>query len=87
MGLAAPGCVRAPSGQPYLLVFLGRSGEPFPSGVEIQALPPELQPLDEAAADRDLYAILRWVMAGVGAPWSAEAFEATAKVYRVPAAG
>ena len=87
VGLATPGCVRAPSGQPYLLVFLGRSGEPFPSGVEIQALPPELEPLDEAAADRDLYAILRWVMAGVGAPWSAEAFEATAKLYRVPAAG
>lgn len=87
VGLAAPGCVRAPSGNPYLLVFLGRSGEPFPSGVEIQALPPGLEPLDEAEADRDLYAILRWMVAGVGAPWSVEALEGTARLYRVPAAG
>jgi hypothetical protein len=87
VGLSAPGCLRAPSGNAYLLVFLGRSGEPFPSGVEIQALPPGLEPLDEDAADRDLYAILRWMIAGVGAPWTAEAFEATARLYRVPAAG
>jgi len=87
VGLAAPGCVRAPSGRPYLLVFLGRSGEPFPAGVEIQALPPGLEPLDEDATDRDLYAILRWMIAGVGGPWTVEAFEGTAKLYRIPAAG
>ncbi|MBX9698253.1 MAG: hypothetical protein K2X74_02395 [Acetobacteraceae bacterium] len=87
VGLAAPGCVRAPSGQPYLLVFLGRSGEPIPSGVEIQALPPDLEPIDEVEADRDLYAILRWMIAGVGPPWTVESFEGTARLYRVPAAG
>lgn len=86
IGLAAPGCVRAPSGMAYLLVFLGRSGEAFPSGVEIQALPPGLEPLDEAATDRDLYAILRWMIAGVGGEWTVEAFEGTARLYRVPAA-
>lgn len=87
VGLTTPGCVRAPSGAAYLLVFLGRSGEPFPSGVEIQALPPGLEPIDEAATDADLYAILRWMIAGVGAPWTVEAFEGTARLYRVPAAG
>lgn len=34
-GLADPGFVQAPSGLAYALVFIGRSGEPFPSGVEI----------------------------------------------------
>jgi hypothetical protein len=87
VGLAVPGCVRAPSGAAYLLVFLGRSGEAFPSGIEIQALPTGLEPLDEAATDRDLYAILRWMVEGVGPPWTVEALEATARLYRVPAAG
>jgi hypothetical protein len=87
LGLTAPGCVRAPSGAAYLLVFLGRSGEAFPSGVEIQALPAGLEPIEEAAADRDLYAILRWMIAGVGGPWTVAALEGTAKLYRVPAAG
>ena len=86
VGLSAPGCVRAPSGMAYLLVFLGRSGEAFPSGVEILALPPGLEPLDEAATDRDLYAILRWMIGGVGGAWTVEALEDTAKLYRVPAA-
>ena len=37
-GLAEPGFVRAPSGTAYAFVFIGRSGEPFPSGVEIHAI-------------------------------------------------
>src|SRR5208282_1176506 len=32
VGLAEPGFVRAPSGLAFALVFIGRSGEPFPSG-------------------------------------------------------
>jgi hypothetical protein len=87
VGLSQPGCLRGPSGALYLLVFLGRSGEPFPSGVEIHALAPGLEPIEEETADRDLYAILRWMVAGVGAPWTVEALEATARLYRVPAAG
>jgi hypothetical protein len=35
VGLARPGYVQAPSGAVYALVFIGRSGEAFPSGVEI----------------------------------------------------
>lgn len=87
VGLAAPGCLRAPSGAAYLLVFLGRSGEAFPSGLEIQALPEGLEPLEETVAEADLYAILAWVVAGVGGRWTVEDFAATCRLYRVPAAG
>ena len=37
LGLARPGYLVAPSGGVYELVFVGRSGEAFPSGVEINA--------------------------------------------------
>src|ERR1043166_291169 len=65
-GLKQPGYVTAPSGNHYALVFIGRSGEPFPAGVEIHALVPALEPLDENTVDRDLWAILKWMIAGVG---------------------
>ncbi|MBK1662392.1 hypothetical protein CKO45_29870 [Paracraurococcus ruber] len=86
VGLAAPGYLRAPSGQVHALVFLGRSGEPFPSGVEIQAVVPALEPLDEEATDRDLWAILRWLVAETGGPWRVEELDATGRLYRIPAA-
>lgn len=70
----------------YELVFLGRSGTPFPSGVEIHALVPGVEPLDEAAADRDLWAIMQWLVAGVGGDWSVDALVTTGRIYRVPAA-
>jgi hypothetical protein len=38
VGLREPGYVAAPSGTEYAFVFIGRSGEPFPAGVEIYAL-------------------------------------------------
>lgn len=87
VGLSAPGCLRGPSGARYLLVFLGRSGESFPAGVEIHALAEGLEPIDDAAADRDLYAILRWMVAGAGPPWTAEALDETARLYRIPVPG
>ena len=86
VGLSRPGYVAVPSGQIYELVFLGRSGEPFPSGVEIYAIVDALEPLDDALLDRDLWAILRWMIAGVGAPWSVEDLDATGRLYRIPAA-
>jgi hypothetical protein len=85
-GLARPGYVTAPSGGCYALVFIGRSGEPFPAGVEIHALVDALEPLDESAVDRDLWAILRWMIAGVGGDWTVRDMEATGRLYRVPAA-
>ena len=73
-------------GRFYELVFLGRSGTPFPSGVEIHALLPGLEPLDEDVADRDLWAVLEWLVDGVGGEWSAEDLVTTGRIYRVPAA-
>jgi hypothetical protein len=85
-GLAEPGYVRAPSGLTYTLVFIGRSGEPFPSGVEVYAIVDALEPLEGGVLDRDLWSILRWMIAGVGAPWTVEDFDRTGRLYRVPAA-
>jgi hypothetical protein len=85
LGLARPGYVVAPSGGVYELVFIGRSGEAFPSGVEINAIVEALEPMDESVVDRDLWAILRWIITGVGAPWSVEDLDATGRLYRLPA--
>lgn len=87
VGLTSKGYLRAPSGMVYALVFIGRSGEPFPAGLELFALPAALEPLDDAAVDRDLWAILCWMVDGVGAPWTQADLEATGRLYRVPAAG
>lgn len=84
--LSVPGYVRAASGMTYELVFIGRSGEPFPAGVEIYALPTALEPLDDDAVDRDLWAVLGWMIDGVGQPWSRADLEATGRLYRIPAA-
>jgi len=85
-GLKQPGYVAAPSGMSYALVFIGRSGEPFPAGVEIHALVPALEPLNEDAVDRDLWAILRWMIEGVGDDWTVHDLEETGRLFRVPAA-
>ncbi len=86
VGLATPGYVRAPSGGCYALVFIGRSGEAFPAGVEVYALVPALEPLDEAVVDRDLWAILRWLVDGTGGGWRVEDLDATGRLYRIAAA-
>lgn len=86
ISLAEPGYIQAPSGLCYTLIFIGRSGEPFPSGLEIHAIVDALEPVEEATLDRDLWAILRWMIGGVGAPWTVEDFDRTGRLYRVPAA-
>ena len=85
-GLSEPGFVRAPSGTIYALIFIGRSGAPFPSGLEIYAIVDALEPIDGDILDRDLWSILRWMIGGVGAPWTVEDFDRTGRLYRVPAA-
>jgi hypothetical protein len=85
-GLSEPGFVRAPSGLPYALIFIGRSGEPFPSGIEISAVVDALEPIDGEMLDRDLWAVLRWMIAGVGGAWTVEDLDRTGRLYRVPAA-
>jgi hypothetical protein len=85
-GLEQPGFVRAPSGIAYAFIFIGRSGAPFPSGLEIYAIVDALEPIEGAVLDRDLWSILRWMIDGVGAPWTVEDFDRTGRLYRVPAA-
>jgi len=78
-GLAEPGFIRAPSGVAYAC-------ELFPSGLEIHAIVDALEPIDGVVLDRDLWSILRWMIGGVGAPWTVEDFDRTGRLYRVPAA-
>jgi len=86
VGLAKPGYLAAPSGLSYVLVFVGRSGERFPAALEIYALVPEFEPLDESTIDRDLWAILRWMIDGVGGQWSVTDLDATGQLLRIPPA-
>jgi hypothetical protein len=85
VGLREPGYLAAPSGTEYALIFIGRSGEPFPAGVEIYALVPMLEPVDEGTIDRDLWEILHWMIGGVGGPWTLADLDATGRLLRIPA--
>jgi hypothetical protein len=82
-GLSRPGYVRAPSGMVYALVFISRSGEPFPDGIEIYALPDALEPLNDPEVDADLWALLRWMIAGVGGEWRVDELDATGRLYQL----
>jgi hypothetical protein len=86
VGLSAPGYVATASGSVYRLTFIGRSGEAFPSGLEIAAIVPALEPLDDDGADRDLWSILKWTADGVGGAWSADLLDRTGRLYRLAAA-
>jgi len=86
IGLARPGFLCAPSGAVYALVFIGRSGEAFPSGVEIYAVVSALEPIDETAVDRDLWSIMGWMIEGIGGEWTREALQATGRLFRIPPA-
>ena len=83
--LGAPGLLRVDD-RHYELTFVGRSGRPFPAGVEIAALVRGLEPLDQTAADRDLWTILQWLVDGVGGDWNSDALIETGRIYRIPAA-
>src|SRR5689334_21375977 len=86
VGLREPGYLAAPSGTEYALIFIGRSGEAFPASVEIHALAPALEVLDEERVERDLWAILCWMIRGVGGAWTVADLEVTAQLFRIPAA-
>jgi hypothetical protein len=86
-GLSRPGYVRAPSGMIYALVFIGRSGEPFPDGLEVYSLPYALETLDDTNVDTDLWALLRWMIDGIGGEWRVEDLDATGRLYQLSAAG
>jgi hypothetical protein len=67
----------------YALVFIGRSGEPFPDGIEIYALPDALEPLNDPDVDADMWALLGWMIAGVGGEWRVEDLDATGRLYQL----
>jgi hypothetical protein len=83
-GLSKPGYVRAPSGMIYSFVFVGRSGELFPDGLEVYALVDALEPLSEEDVDTDLWAVLTWIIQGIGGEWGVEDLDATGRLYRLP---
>jgi len=80
--LEAPGLLDV-DGRVYELIFIGRSGRPFPAAIEIAALVPGLEPMNTDQTDKDLWAIMEWLIEGVGEPWSLEALRTTADVFRV----
>ena len=53
----------------------------------VLAIVPALEPIDEARVDRELWEILRWMIDGVGAPWTVADLEATGRLFRVGAVG
>jgi len=80
--LGAPGLLSV-SGRIYELIFVGRSGQPFPAAIEISVLVPGLEPMDTDQTDKDLWEIMEWITQGVGEPWSLDALRTTGKIYRV----
>jgi hypothetical protein len=83
-GLSRPCYIRAPSGMTYPLVFVGRSGEPFSDGIEFYAVVDALEPLCEGDADTDLWALIRWMIQGIGGEWTVEDLDATGRLYQLP---
>jgi hypothetical protein len=70
----------------YALVFIGRSGEPFPDGIEIYALPYALEILEDTNVDTELWALRRWIIEDVGDEWRVEDLDATGRLYHLRAA-
>lgn len=79
----APGPVLDVDGALYELVFTGCSGQPFPSGLRVNALAPGLEPIDDVAADAQLAALLMWLVAGVGGAWTPDDLRNMAAIYRI----
>jgi hypothetical protein len=79
---APPPCLQV-GGRLYELCFYGRSGSPFPSGLRVDALAPDLEPVGEERIDDDLWTILPWLINGVGGEWTVEALNTTGRLLRV----
>ena len=79
-----PGYFRAASGREYQIVFLSRSGQRFPSGIEIHALVARFDPVEPEALDEDVWRFLEWLIPRVGGEWTLEHLKATGRVYKIP---
>ena len=80
--LDAPGLLNV-DGRVYEFIFIGRSGRPFPAAVEIAALVPGLEPMDEDQTNKDLWAIMERLIEGVGEPWTVDALRTTGDIFLV----
>ena len=49
------------------------------------AVAPALEPFDETLVDRDLWAILHWMIEGIGGEWTPDALDATGRLFRISA--
>jgi hypothetical protein len=79
-----PGYFRVASGREYEVVFTSRSGQRFPSGLEIYALVPGFEAIEPDAIDEDIWRFLEWLIPRVGGEWTLEALRSTGKVYKIP---
>ena len=53
--------------------------------MEVYAIIDALEPVDEGVLDNDLWAILGWMISGVGEPWTVDDLQETGRLYRIPA--
>ena len=53
--------------------------------MEIASLIQGLEPMDSVQANTDLWAIMEWVVEGVGEPWTVEMLCKTGAIYRITA--
>lgn len=81
-----PGWFRGPTGNLYEVVLTARSGEQVPAGLEVAALPDRFTPLSDTTVNRDLWDFLRWVVERAGKPWTPDALDQVARLYRIPKA-
>lgn len=72
------------AGRHYELVFVGFSGQPFPAALEVNALVPGLEPLDEAAADAALSVLSMWLVSGASGIWKTEDLRKVGQIYKIP---
>jgi hypothetical protein len=59
---------------------------PFPAGLEIYAVLDALEPVGDQVIDADLWAMLRWMVEGLGGHWSLKELGATGRLHQVSAA-
>ena len=72
---------------PYIvLVLLALLPTPEILAAECENGLATLEPIDDDAVDGDLWAILGWMISGVGAPWTVGDLQETGRLYRIPAA-
>jgi hypothetical protein len=87
VGLSEPGFIRAPSEITYTLVFVVEAASPSRRARGVRDCRSVGALGRDTAVDKDLWAILGWMVSGAGAPWTVEDLHATGRLYRIPAAG